>query len=137
MDEKQIVCDTDVIIDYWDQAKPRHLEAKNIVENRIGLSNVVLSGITKMELILGALNKSELIKIKKSSSHFSVILVNNEINQKAMSLLEQYTLSHNLALPDSLIAATAICADLELFTYNIRDYKYIKGIRLMEIPKSI
>ena len=29
-----------------------------------------------------------------------------------------------------LIAATAICHKLELLTYNIKDFKYIDGIRL-------
>jgi len=33
---------------------------------------------------------------------------------------------------DSLIAATAIELDLPLFTYNIKDFRYISGIRLYE-----
>ena len=31
------------------------------------------------------------------------------------------------------IAATAIELDLSLFTYNIKDFRYISGIRLYEI----
>ena len=48
-------------------------------------------------------------------------------------LYKQYKLSHGLDMPDSLIAATAIELDLSLFTYNIKDFRYISGIRLYEI----
>ena len=33
MEEKKIVCDTDVMIDYWDETKARHKETKLILEN--------------------------------------------------------------------------------------------------------
>jgi predicted nucleic acid-binding protein len=82
MEEKLIICDTDVLIDYFDATKPRHQITKNIIENQISLENIVISAITKMELLLGA--------------------------------------------------ATALVADFELFTYNIKDFRFIKKIRLFE-----
>jgi len=38
--------------------------------------------------------------------------------------------SHGLQIPDALIAATAICHDMELLTYNVKDFKFIQGIKL-------
>jgi len=132
MAAKQVICDTDVMIDYLDARQSRHLETKEILEDKIGLNNVVLSGITQLELMLGALNKQDLIKIKKSISRFIIILVNEDINTKASSLIEKYALSHGLELPDSLIAATSILPSLELFTYNIKDYKFISELSLFK-----
>ncbi len=132
MAAKQVICDTDVRFDYLDARQSRHLETKEILEDKIGLNNIVLSGITQMELMLGALNKQDLVKIKKSISRFIIILVNEDINTKASSLIEKYALSHGLELPDSLIAATSILPSLELFTYNIKDYKFISELSLFK-----
>ena len=122
----------DVRFDYLDARQSRHLETKKILEDKIGLNNVVLSGITQMELMLGAQNKQDLVKIKKSISRFIIILVNEDINTKASSLIEKYALSHGLELPDSLNAATSILPSLELFTYNIKDYKFISELSLFK-----
>ena len=135
MAAKQVICDTDVIIDYWDRANERHNKTKDTLEEEIGLDNVVISGITKMELLLGAINKSDLSKINKSLARFNVILVSNEINLRAFELIQSFSLSHGLAIPDSLIAATAIAADLEIFTYNTKDYKFIDELRLFSVKK--
>ncbi len=82
--------------------------------------------------MLGAQNKQDLVKIKKSISRFIIILVNEDINTKASSLIEKYALSHGLELPDSLNAATSILPSLELFTYNIKDYKFISELSLFK-----
>jgi len=44
--------------------------------------------------------------------------------------METYSLSHKLSLPDALIAATAISHDLELYTLNIKDFRFITGLNL-------
>jgi tRNA(fMet)-specific endonuclease VapC len=42
----------------------------------------------------------------------------------------KYVLSHKLALPDGFIAASALAHDIELYTLNIKDYRFIDGVRL-------
>lgn len=66
MAKAKIICDTDVMIDYWDKTKPRHTATVLILEKKIELDNIVLSAVTKMELMLGATNKADLISITKS-----------------------------------------------------------------------
>ena len=44
--------------------------------------------------------------------------------------MDKYVLSHKLALPDGLIAASAMAHDIELYTLNIKDYGFIDGIKL-------
>jgi predicted nucleic acid-binding protein len=51
----------------------------------------------------------------------------------AIELIKTYRLSHGLAIPDALIAATAIITELELFTYNQRDFRFISGLKLFSI----
>jgi predicted nucleic acid-binding protein len=72
MATKQIVFDTDVLIDYWNTKSKRHQETKQHLEHSIGLDNVIISVITQMELIAGARNKAEESKINKKLSRFNI-----------------------------------------------------------------
>ena len=96
----------------------------------IGAENVSVSAVTVMELYFGALDKHELIKIKKHINLLRIIHVNPEISEKAISLIEKYAKSHTLHIADALIAATAIYYQLELLTYNVKDFKFIENIKL-------
>jgi predicted nucleic acid-binding protein len=48
----------------------------------------------------------------------------------AIDLVEKYAKSHGLKIPDALIAATSICEEMPLLTYNVKDFKFIEKIRL-------
>lgn len=133
MAKKKIICDTDVMIDYWDSGKPRHAATKSNLESSIELNNVVLSAITKMELMLGATNKTDMARITKNLNRFNIALINTDIMLRAFDLLQKYRLSHGLTLPDSIIAATALIADIELFTYNLKHFKFISQLNLYSV----
>lgn len=123
MATQQIICDTDVMIDYFDHKQSRHLNTKTILEDIIGWDNVVLSAVTKIELMAGAANKSELKLVNKNIYRFNLLLFNPDITSIAIKLMEKYKLSHGLAMPDSLIAASSLYTNYKLFTYNLKDYK--------------
>lgn len=133
MASEKIICDTDVLIDYLDTGSMRHFETKKILEKKIELDNVVISAITKMELIQGAVNRAEEIKIIKRLARFNTALINNEITIEALMLFETYRLSHGLAIPDCFIAATSKITSLHLFTYNLADFKFISQLKLYAI----
>ena len=78
----------------------------------------------------GALNKAELAKIKKGLNAIQIIHLDETISGKCLELLEGYSLSHNLDVPDALIAATAITHNLPLYTLNLKDFRFIEGIKL-------
>ena len=130
MAETTIICDTDVMIDYFDLKSLRHTITKIKLEEEIGLENIMLSAISKLELIAGATTKSDLLTIIKKLKRFSVILFFPTITSLSFELLETYKLSHGLALPDCLIAATVLKTDLEFFPYNTKDFKFIPKLRL-------
>ncbi|QFS46584.1 type II toxin-antitoxin system VapC family toxin [Nostoc sphaeroides CCNUC1] len=48
--------------------------------------------------------------------------------------MQSYRLSHNLAIPDSLIAATAIVGNYPFITKNQRHYRFIQGLNLLPYP---
>jgi len=94
-------------------------------------NSLALSAITEMELYYGALNKLELQRIKKNLRHFNICHITTAISTSATTLIEKYSKSHNLQIPDALIAATAMeNGGSELMTLNTKDFQYIDGLRL-------
>jgi len=85
-----------------------------------------------MELFKGSLNKAEFQKIKKTLKGFVMIDLNENISQVALKLSEQYALSHHMGIPDTLIAATALVFDLEIRTYNLKDFQFIPTLRVSD-----
>ena len=85
-----------------------------------------------MELYYGALNKRELNKIKRALSKFNILPLNEEITEIAINLIEKYSKSHGLKIPDALIASTAIYYDISLWTYNIKDFCFIEDLSLFK-----
>lgn len=119
-----------LFIDYIKIANNRHISTKEILEHNIGAKNIFLSAITKIELLYRAINKQDLFIIQKNLAPFNIYLINNTVTLKAITLIEKYSLSHKLSLPVSIIAATAIISDMPLFTYNLKDFKFIEELKL-------
>lgn len=92
---------------------------------------LAISSISVMELYYGARNKTELNKLEKFVSLFQIIQINEEISTKAVQLVKSYAKSHTLDIPDSLIASTSLIYHCPLFTYNLKDFKYITDITLV------
>lgn len=120
-----ILCDTDILIESF----KNNQEIVSLLR-RVGFENLAISSITVMELFYGALNNRELLQIKKHLQTIKTIPINEKITYKAIELIEQYAKSHNLKIPDSLIAATTIYNNFELMTINTKDFRYIEGLVL-------
>lgn len=122
---KVILCDTNIIIEL---SKNNLLISQEL--QAIGSANIAVSAVSAGELMYGALNKAELAKIKKGLNAIQIIHLDETISGKCLELLEDYSLSHNLDVPDALIAATAITQNLPLYTLNLKDFRFIEGIKL-------
>jgi predicted nucleic acid-binding protein len=60
--------------------------------------------------------------------------LNNKGVELTLEFIKKYHLSHNIGLADALIASSVVVADLQLFTFNVKDFDYIKGLKLYYPP---
>lgn len=96
----------------------------------IGQENIAISDVTCAELLYGDRNKKELQTIIRDLKKLEILHIQADISIKSVELIGQYALSHKLSLPDALIAATAICENIPLYTLNTKDFIFIEGINL-------
>ncbi|OEU81405.1 MAG: twitching motility protein PilT [Desulfobacterales bacterium C00003060] len=124
------IVDTDVLIDAASQIS----KAIDCLDGLEQNSMLAISVITQMELFVGCRNKTELENTKRFLQRFQVLKLSDQISDKAIGLLLQYRLSHGLAIPDALIAATAITFNQPFISKNQRDYRFISELQLLPYP---
>jgi predicted nucleic acid-binding protein len=120
-----ILCDTNVLINAFNGRIDTIQEL-----SKIGYPNIVLSSITVMELYQGMENKTELAQMKKKIKYFDILHFESQISEKALELMLQFNLSHGLLIPDAIIGASAIVQQIPLFTYNLKDFRFMPDIIL-------
>lgn len=125
MEERKVICDTNVFIEFY---KGNQEVVNNL--KQIGVENILLSSVTAGELIFGALNKIELKNIHADINQLKIVHINKIISSKFIDLMIKHSLSHNLDLPDALIASSAIATNTKLYTLNLKHFKYIKDLEL-------
>jgi tRNA(fMet)-specific endonuclease VapC len=89
--------------------------------------------VTCAELLFGARNKKEIKAIRNDIDSLVVLPIESNISKLSVELVEKYSLSHKLSLPDALIAATALCHNIELYTLNKKDFKFIESVILLDV----
>ncbi len=123
-----ILCDTNIFIEIYRDNSDIIKAVKSI-----GQHNIAVSDVTCAELLYGARNKKELQAIRKDLNKLTVLSIETSISTLAVELVGKYALSHKLSLPDALIASTAIIHNTELYTLNIKDFKFLDGLSLFGI----
>jgi predicted nucleic acid-binding protein len=81
-----------------------------------------------MELVAGCRNRLEMENIQTLITDFTLLPLSPVASLKAYELMLSYSKSHGLAIPDALIAATALVQKLELATDNERHFKMIPDL---------
>ena len=94
----------------------------------------VLSSLTFMELLQGCRNQEEARQVKAFfSENVSLVIHPDEvISRRAIALLEQHAFPHGLRVVDALIAATALETACSLATANVKHYRPIIGLHLIQ-----
>jgi len=95
---------------------------------------LAVSVVTKMELIVGYRNKTELQNLDKFLSNYELFGIDKSISDKAVELIADYRLSHGLLIPDAFIVATAIALQIPLLSKNQKDYRFIPKLNLLTYP---
>jgi predicted nucleic acid-binding protein len=121
-----VLIDTDILID----TSRKVSSAVDFLDGieREGPADISL--ITELELLAGCRNKRELAATEKFLRRYERVDPAGSIGITAIRLFRAYRLSHGLAIPDCLIAATAVVLGIPLATKNRRDFSFIEGLTL-------
>jgi predicted nucleic acid-binding protein len=120
MKKKKVLCDTNVISSYLIGLPDAVFLIKNI-----GFENVVISSITAMELQKWFWSYKGLTQ--DQISQFREIL----------RLMQIIHIDRKISAPDMLIAGTALQLKIKIATFNIKDFKFIKGINFYNKPRPV
>lgn len=85
-----------------------------------------------VECLQGSKGNREKSVIKKYLSRFAVFYHTPDISKRTINLIDTYSNSHGLLLPDAQIAAVCLEYELTLITYNIGDFKFINGLKVVK-----
>jgi len=125
----KVIFDTDVLVWYL-----RGLEkARRFIED-LAHERRALSSLTFMELLQGCRNQQEARQVKAFiSENISLVIHPDEIiSRRAIALLEHYAFSHGLRLVDAIIAASALETVSSLATANVKHYRVIAPLNLIQ-----
>ena len=122
-----LLCDTCVIIDFMNG---RSQVLNELIKTE---KTLFINSIIEMELLQGARDKKDLRIIENKLCAFRLLNMQQDIFDLATQNIRRYRLSHNLALPDAIIAATATFYQIPLFTYNLKDFRFLPDVQLAEL----
>ncbi|MGZ3753801.1 MAG: PIN domain-containing protein [Mucilaginibacter sp.] len=120
-----VICDTNIFISLFKNIHPTVEELK-----LIGSNNVLITSISVMELYRGMQHKREMTDMQTKIKQYNVLHISEDVSKHAIELVHKFKLSHNLQIPDAIIGAMSVVNNIELFTYNLKDFKFIPGIKL-------
>ena len=121
-----ILCDTNILIEIYRRNADVISATSDINQN----DEIAISDVTRAEMLIGARNKNEMQVLIQELGQLKCLPIRSEISEMSINLLAQYNLSHNLDFHDALIAATAIYHNIELFTLNLKDFRFLDNVKL-------
>lgn len=117
-----LLVDTDVLIDYF-RGQP------NAVGYIEGLTTpFLISAVTVAELYSGVREGEERKALDAFVEAFGAVAVDEEIAAKGGLHRRDYRKSHDMALPDALIAATAEVKGATLVTLNDKHFPMLRNV---------
>ncbi|MDP3433909.1 MAG: type II toxin-antitoxin system VapC family toxin [Bacteroidota bacterium] len=118
---KRYLIDTNVVLDFMGNKLPNdaRIAIAQIIDNEINLSV-----INKIELLGFSKIEQDLVDFVKYSN---IIPMSDDIIEKTIEVRRKY----KIKLPDAVIAATAIISNYTLVTSNIKDFKSISDLEVL------
>jgi predicted nucleic acid-binding protein len=110
----------------------RFLAGDNKVKDFLDDKNYCINSVIYIELIQGSIKKQHREFIKDFLSRIISYHLTPAISKQAIELIDKYSASKGLFLPDALIAATSIEHDLTLVTFNTKDFKFIQNLTVIQ-----
>ncbi|WP_198537254.1 type II toxin-antitoxin system VapC family toxin [Capnocytophaga sputigena] len=121
---KKIICDTNVISRYILNSST---EITITIEEIIGIENIFITPVIYIELMnwlafYEGIEKTKRMQLKKLINSIPVITLNEDICNFAMKLAFQ---NPHSKVADTLIGATAIYYNINIYTLNKKDFELI------------
>jgi predicted nucleic acid-binding protein len=116
--------DTDILVD----ALRAVAAGRQFLAQQQATSEVQISIISAMELVVGCRNAQELSQLQRLLRGSRIVPATPAVSRRAYGLITAFFLSHRLLIADALIAATALELGLTLYTRNVRDFQMIPGL---------
>jgi predicted nucleic acid-binding protein len=133
LENRLIVVDTDVIIDFFRDKSP----AANVFAELISLEKAAMTAISVFELYAGIEGAKRLTQIETLVQELVILPMNTLEAAIAGRIYTQLKSKGKLVgTHDILIAAICVANDLPFYTKNIAHFSEIKGIRLLS-PSEI
>jgi len=121
---KKYIVDTNIIIYYLDNQIP--LSQLNKIEN-IFIESFNISTITKIELLgWHRINSTVKKKIEEFISNSQVFYFDSIIEKKVIEIKQEF----KIAIPDAIIAATALMNNFIIVTRNEKDFINIPQLNI-------
>jgi tRNA(fMet)-specific endonuclease VapC len=120
-----ILLDTDVMVDILRGYEP----AKEWLE---AADEIGVPGLVAMELIQGCQNAREQKQLERSLSEYQLYWPDEDGCNRALASFSSHHLGDDIGLLDALIAETAIAANAELATFNVKHYRVLRGLQSIQ-----
>ena len=120
------VLDTDILIDVWRGHQPSITWFTTLTEVPS------IPGFVVMELIQNTKNKQEVNQVFKLIAPLPIIWLTEVDCGKALADFTKYHLSDGVGLLDALIAHCAIGKNATLCTFNVKHYRVIPDIKMIQ-----
>ena len=121
--KKMILCDTNIFIDYF------HEEGQIVRElDYLGFNRLAMSVVSVAEIYFG-MRKRETSDTRTLISKFNHLHIDKETSKLFVQMMLGYK-DMGIAIPDALIAATALANNMVLYTHNRKDFNFIDNLQL-------
>ena len=116
--------DTNVFVDHL----RGHPPAVAFFRGLRGADDVAFSSLCEAELVAGRANDDPKVRfaLLRFLHQWTKVDVSNQISLRAGDIVRD----HGLAVPDAIIAATALRHGAELITRDAKDFRRVKGLRV-------
>ena len=119
--------DTDVLIDCF-RGTP---EGRGWLESHASEA-FQIPGIVAMELVVGCRDKAALRRVHKLLETFEIVWPDPVEFQHAYELLTEHYLASSTGIADCLIAAMCLRRSMRLYSFNLRHYRAIESLEVLE-----
>jgi len=131
---KKYLVDTSVLIALFRKNEDAKIALDSLVTN-----DVYICDITLLEILAGCSTTEKRDYALNYLDAYGLLKNSEKVSEKSMQLMKRYCIQRlgqpMLRLPDCLIAAFALFYNMELLTFNKKDFEFIQGISIHPLSK--